>query len=79
LKIAPNLGVVIMDIETYSRREEDLTVAERLAAAERARAAGTKGYTAEEFERHMRDAIDRGSTYVDDVQDCRQDDDKNLI
>jgi PHD/YefM family antitoxin component YafN of YafNO toxin-antitoxin module len=53
--------MVIMDMETYSRREEDLTAAERLAAAERARAAGAKDYTAEEFERHMRDAIDRGS------------------
>jgi PHD/YefM family antitoxin component YafN of YafNO toxin-antitoxin module len=53
--------MVIMDIETYSRREEDLTMAERLVAVERARTAGAKGYTVDEFERHMRDAIDRGS------------------
>jgi PHD/YefM family antitoxin component YafN of YafNO toxin-antitoxin module len=53
--------MVIMDIETYNRREEDLAVAERLTAAERVRAAGAKGYTAEEFERHIQDAIDRGS------------------
>jgi predicted RNase H-like nuclease (RuvC/YqgF family) len=48
-----------MDIETRSRREEDL------AAAERARAAGAGGYTAEEFERHIQDAIDRGSKHTD--------------
>jgi PHD/YefM family antitoxin component YafN of YafNO toxin-antitoxin module len=53
--------MVIMDIKAYSRREEDLATAERLAAVERARAAGAGGYTEEEFERQMRDAIDRGS------------------
>jgi PHD/YefM family antitoxin component YafN of YafNO toxin-antitoxin module len=57
--------MVIMDIETYNRREEDLASAERLAAAERARAAGAKGYTVEEFEQHIRDAINRGSNLGD--------------
>ena len=51
---------VLMDIETYSRREEDLAVAERLLAAERARLAGTRGYTVDEFQSNMREAIKKG-------------------
>jgi len=54
---------VIMDMETYSRREEDLATAERLLAAERARLHGTKGYTPDEFEDNMRGAIARGSAH----------------
>lgn len=54
---------VIMDIETYSRREEDLATAERLLAAERARVAGTRGYSVDEFERNMRDAIAAGAAH----------------
>jgi len=53
--------MVIMDIETYSRREEDLAVAERLLAAERARLAGTRGYSVDAFETNMREAIKRGA------------------
>lgn len=52
---------VIMDVETYSRREEDLAVAERLLAAERARLAGTRGYTVDEFKDNMRKAISKGA------------------
>ena len=52
---------VIMDVETYSRREEDLAVAERLLAAERARLAGTRGYSVHEFQSHMRQAIKKGA------------------
>ena len=48
---------VIMDVETYSRKEEDLTIAERLLAAERARLSGTQGYTVYEFKNNMHDAI----------------------
>ncbi len=53
---------VIMDMETYSRREEDLAAAERLLAAERARLEGTRGYTINEFERNMREAISKGAS-----------------
>jgi len=49
-----------MDVETYSRREEDLATAERLLAAERARLTGTVGYTIDEFENKMRDVIKKG-------------------
>jgi PHD/YefM family antitoxin component YafN of YafNO toxin-antitoxin module len=52
---------VIMDMETYSRREEDLATAERLLAAERARLEGTKGYTVDEFQSNMRAAIEKGA------------------
>jgi len=49
--------MVIMDMETYSRREEDLAAAERLLAAEQARLSGTRGYSVEEFQNNMRRAI----------------------
>jgi len=54
--------MVIMDVETYSRREEDLATAERLLAAERARLAGTVGYSVDEFQSNMRKAIKKGAT-----------------
>lgn len=53
---------VIMDMETYSRREEDLAAAERLLAAERARLEGTQGYSIDEFASNMRDAIKKGAS-----------------
>lgn len=52
---------VIMDMETYNRREDDLAAAERLLAAERSRLLGTQGYTVDEFEKNMREAIARGA------------------
>ena len=51
---------VLMDIETYSRREEDLDIAQRLLVAERARLEGTRGYTVDEFGENMRNAIKKG-------------------
>ena len=48
---------VLMDIETYSRREEDLATAERLLAAERDRLNGVQGHTVEEFYEHVSEAI----------------------
>ena len=54
---------VIMDIETYSKREEDLINAGRLLAARNARLNGVKDYTLEEFEVKMREAIARGASY----------------
>ncbi|MDR2713889.1 MAG: type II toxin-antitoxin system Phd/YefM family antitoxin [Clostridiales bacterium] len=68
---------VIMDMDTYNRREEDLATAERLLAAERSRLMGTRGYTKEEFEKKMREAI--RLVLVDDIQDCRQDEDKSIL
>jgi hypothetical protein len=50
-----------MDIETYSRREEYLAAAERLLSAERARMAGTQGYTVDEFKNNMLEAVEKGA------------------
>jgi len=52
---------VIMDMETFNRREDDLATAERLFAAERSRFLGTQGYTVDEFEKNMREAIAIGA------------------
>ena len=54
---------VIMDVETFNRREDDLATAERLMAAERSRLLGTRGYTFDEFEKNMRDAIEKGAQH----------------
>ncbi|MCL2764484.1 MAG: hypothetical protein FWD40_04310 [Treponema sp.] len=51
---------VLMDIATYSRREEELSLAQRLATVELARLSGTKDYKLEEFMQNMFDAIDQG-------------------
>ena len=52
---------VLMDVETYNRREDDLATAERLLSAERARLQGGKGYTENEFKQNMQAAIKRGT------------------
>jgi len=52
---------VIMDIETYGRRENDLAIAERLLAAEKARLSGTQGYSVDDFQKNMRKAIKKGA------------------
>ena len=51
---------VLMDVETYNKREDDLATAQRLLSAERSRLQGAKGYTADEFEQNMRIAINKG-------------------
>ena len=51
---------VIMDMETYSRREADLATAERLMIAECARMEDAKGYTVDEFKQNMKEAVARG-------------------
>ena len=57
--------MVIMDMETYGRREEDLAIAERLLLAERTRLAGAQGYSISEFESNMRQAIRKGAAAHD--------------
>ena len=54
--------MVIMDIATYGRREEELAQAERLLAAEKARLSGVQGYTVDAFEDRMRQSIRRGAS-----------------
>jgi prevent-host-death family protein len=53
--------MVIMDIETYSRREEDLALAQRLSAIELARLSGTSDYNLKEFRQNMLEAISQGT------------------
>ena len=53
--------MVLMDIETYSRREEDLAAAQRLAAVELARLSGTRDYSLKEFSSNMLEAIEQGA------------------
>ena len=53
--------MVLMDIETYGQREEDLATAERLMSADMARFMGTQGYKIDEFRKNMSKAIKRGS------------------
>ena len=54
---------VIMDMETFNQREDDLAAAERLLATERSRLLGTQGYSVDEFEKNMREAIARGAEH----------------
>ena len=53
--------MVLMDIETYSRREENLATAERLLSAEAARFMGTQGYSIDQFKKNMQQAIKNGA------------------
>ena len=54
---------VIMDVETYNKREDDLATAERLLSAERARLQGATGYTVDQFEENMRAAVTKGAAH----------------
>jgi prevent-host-death family protein len=51
---------VLMDIETYSRREQELEQMERLLAAEQDRMAGIKGHSIDKFAKNMKKAIEEG-------------------
>jgi len=54
--------MVLMDIESFGRREENLATAERLMAAEMARFMGTQGYTVDQFKTNMMQAIKHGAS-----------------
>ena len=49
--------LVVMDIETYSRREKMLKLREELLAAEEERMAGIKGCTIDELNAYLDDII----------------------
>jgi hypothetical protein len=49
--------MIMMDIGTYGRREEDLAFTRRPAAVELARLSGTKDISVEKFRRNMLEAI----------------------
>ena len=54
--------MVLMDIETYGHREENLAAAERLMSAEMTRFMGTQGYSVEQFKKNMQQAIKQGAS-----------------
>ena len=49
--------LVVMDIETYNRREKMLRLREELLAAQEGRMRGSKGYSVDEVAAMMRSAI----------------------
>lgn len=51
--------LVVMDMETYNRREKMLLLREELLRVEEDRLNGSMGYSADEVERLMLDAIGR--------------------
>ena len=52
---------VIMDMDTYSRRENELFEAQRLIDAQRARLDGVQGFTLDEFSEGIQIAIQQGA------------------
>lgn len=50
--------LVVMDIETYSRREKMLQLREKLLAVEDARVHGAKDYTLDELDDYLEEVIE---------------------
>ena len=53
--------LVVMDIETFSRREKMLKLLEELLAIEEDRRRGSEGYSVDEVAAMMRDAIEEAA------------------
>lgn len=53
--------LVVMDIETFSRREKMLKLREELLAVEEDRRRGSEGYSVDEVAAMMRDAIEEAA------------------
>lgn len=53
--------LVVMDIETYNRREKMLKLREELLAVEEDRVRGSKGYSIDEVAAMMRNAIEEAA------------------
>lgn len=51
--------LVVMDLETYNRREKMLKLREDLLAVEEGRLAGRNGYTVDELEEHLNAVIEK--------------------
>jgi PHD/YefM family antitoxin component YafN of YafNO toxin-antitoxin module len=52
---------VLMDIDTFNQREEDIENAFRLLEAQRARGNGAQGQVLDDFEANMKAAIAKGA------------------
>ncbi len=55
--------LVVMDIETYNRREKMLKLREELLAVEEDRVRGSKGYSVDEVAAMMRSAIKEAASH----------------
>ena len=55
--------LVVMDIETYNRREKMLKLREELLAVEEDRMRGSKGYSVDEVTAMMRSAIEEAASH----------------
>ena len=55
--------LVVMDIETYNRREKMLKLREELLAVEEDRMRGSKGYSVDEVTAMMRSAIKEAASH----------------
>ena len=53
--------LVVMDIETYNRREKMLRLREELIAVEEDRLSGIEGCTVEELDKYLEEAIAEGA------------------
>ena len=51
------MDLVIMDIETFKRKEKMLDLREQLLSVEEDRMAGNKGYTIDELDKYLDDII----------------------
>ena len=60
---------VLMDIETYARREEELLDAQRLIDAQVARLNGGEGYSVDELDRGLQIAIEQGAARAGSATD----------
>ena len=54
--------LVVMDIETYNRREKMLKLREELLEVQEDRIRGSKGYSVDQVAQMMRDAIQEAAT-----------------
>ncbi len=54
--------LVVMDMDTYNRREMLYKIREELLEVERDRLNGSKGYTVEEVAAYMREAIEEAAS-----------------
>ena len=62
--------LVVMDIETYNRREKMLKLREELLAVEEDRMRGSKGYSVDEVTAMMRSAIKEAAGHGTAEYDC---------
>lgn len=66
------LDLVVMDLETYNRREKQLKLKEELLAVEKDKLNGSVGYSVNEVAQKMKKAIETTSNEKILLQDIKQ-------